>query len=89
MNHERHERHEKKQNVNLKVDKRFEGAIMSIGVELIDVPEELVPSAWQVEYRLKLLCINGVAPALAGLSGLQRRDREFERAANMRSIYVN
>lgn len=52
------------------------GAIMSIDVKLIDVPEELIPSKWQVEYSIKLLSINNVAPALKGLYSLRKKDKK-------------
>ena len=47
---------------------------MSVVVKLTDAPEELIPQDWQLEYKLKLLEINGKNPALTGLIDIASKD---------------
>ena len=47
---------------------------MSVVVKLIDAPEKLIPQDWQLEYKLKLLEINGKNPALTGLIDIASKD---------------
>lgn len=48
--------------------------MMSVGMKLINAPEEIVPGEWQLEYKLKLLEINGKTPALTGLIDIASKD---------------
>ena len=59
-------------------------------VKLIDVPEELIPQEWQVEYKLKLLTIDGKMPALDGLYTLRKKDKkDFGKLLNNIKLQLN